>query len=104
MTQKFFRGDLVRIADDLGPSKNHFEKGCEAVVMYTYAEQYDSGKRNEKMYSLFILPNGGESSWYDEEDLEFVIEDGWKKMPKNHILRRNEEARAERRNSLLKSV
>lgn len=97
MTQKFFRGDLVRIAPDLGFSMSHFEKDCDAVVMYTYAEQYDSGRRNEKMYSLYILPNGGESSWYDEEQLTFISEDGWKKLPKNHILRRNEEAREARR-------
>lgn len=94
MTQKFFRGDLVRIADDLGYSMSHFDKGCDAVVMYTYAEQYDGGRRNEKQYCLYILPNGGESSWYDEEQLTLVSpNDGWKKLPKNHIFRRNEEAR-----------
>lgn len=94
--QKFFKGDLVRIAKDLGPSMSHFEKDCEAVVMYTYAEAYGPGRRNETQYSLVLLPSGAQVSWYDEDQLTLIEGDGFMKLPKNNYDRRVEEARRAR--------
>lgn len=99
MTQKFFRGDLVRIADDLGPSMSHFESGVDAVVIASYAEQYGGNASGETKFTLYILPNIGEVSWYNEEQLTLISEDGWKKLPSNHIVRRNAGAKMARHNN-----
>ena len=45
MTQQFFKGDLVYIAGDLGPTMTHFPKGVDAIVLYSYNEHY--GERGE---------------------------------------------------------
>lgn len=90
--QKFFRGDLVKIGSSEGRSYN----GKLAVVMYEYAEQYESCGLPPR-YSLLILPSGIEVSWFEQTSLTFVAEDGWKKLPKRHIMRRNKEARIARR-------
>lgn len=96
MVQKFFAGDLVRIADDLGPSMSHFTSGCEAVVIYSYAEHYGETRgRYTKMYCLY-LPNEGESSWYEEEQLTFIEPDRFDKLPKNHVARQVYEAKLAR--------
>lgn len=97
MAQKFFFGDRVRIAKDLGSSMSHFEKDCEAIVMYSYAEQYDSSSaKNLDQFSLFILPKGGESSWYYAHQLELIEPDRLDLLPKNNIHRKNFEAKKER--------
>ena len=97
MSQKFFLGDRVRIAKDLGTSMSHFEKDCEAIVMYSYAEQYDSSsKKNLDQFSLYILPNRGESSWYYADQLELIEPDRLDLLPKSHIARKNFEAKKER--------
>jgi hypothetical protein len=97
MAQKFFLGDRVRIAKDLGSSMSHFESDCEAIVMYSYAEQYDSSsKRNLDQFSLYILPNRGESSWYYANQLTLIEPDRLDLLPKSHIIRKNFEAKRER--------
>ena len=67
--QKFHKGDLVRIAKDLGPSMGHFESDCEAIVVGSYAEQY--GGSNTNSYSVF-LKGKGHSSWYYEDQLSLI--------------------------------
>lgn len=69
MQQKFQAGDLVRVADNLGPSMEHFQKGCNAIVLGSYADQF--GGDNHEVYTLFI-ENHGEVSWYYESQLTFV--------------------------------
>lgn len=67
--QKFQKGDLVRIADDLGPGMSHFTSGVEAIVIGSFADKY--GGRNRRDYTLY-LRGGGECSWYKEHQLELI--------------------------------
>jgi hypothetical protein len=101
MSQKFFLGDRVRIAQDLGPSMSHFEKDCEAIVMYSYAEQYDGTGKDVDQFSLYILPNRGEVSWYYANQLTLIEPDRLDLLPKSHIARRNSEAKQARDQALV---
>ena len=102
MSQKFFLGDRVRIAKDLGASMSHFQKDCEAIVMYSYAEQYDSSSaKNADQFSLYILPNRGETSWYYANQLELIEPDRLDLLPKSHIARKNLEAKQARDQDLV---
>ncbi len=78
--QKFIAGSFVRIAEDLGPCKRHFEKGCYAMVQYTYKHAYGGGDEGIKQYALLVrqtkVDPGSEYSlkwytiaWYDEHEL-----------------------------------
>lgn len=60
--QKFKRGDLVRIAKDLGSSMAHFESDQDAIVMH--------GGSN-KQYGL-MFENGRTAAWYYEHQLTFI--------------------------------
>ena len=103
MTQKFFLGDRVCIAKDLGASMSHFESDCEAIVMYSYAEQYDdnSSRKNLDQFGLYILPNRGESSWYYADQLTLLEPDRIDMLPKRHIIRKNFEAKQARDKDLV---
>jgi hypothetical protein len=72
--QKFRRGDLVKIADDLGPTMSHFRSGMRAVVEYSYAEKY--GGNDNKSYSLHVEGTGS-SSWYKEYQLIMIAQSGF---------------------------
>ena len=68
--QKFKKGTIVRIADDLGESMSHFDKGCLAVVAGTYSQQY--GGTNVNSYTLYIIDKRSivcRCSWYEEHQL-----------------------------------
>lgn len=69
--QKFKRGDLVRIAKDLGPSMSHFTADALAVVVGSYKDQYGGGREAEKSYTLHIQGRGP-CSWYHEHQLTLV--------------------------------
>lgn len=86
--QKFKRGDVVRIADDLGPMMAHFEKGQTAIVMGSYDDQYGGG--NSRDYTL-MLEDCSRVSWYHEDQLTFIRHDP------EEIARRTK-AREERQN------
>jgi len=101
MSQKFFLGDRVRIAKDLGASMSHFESDCEAIVMYSYAEQYDGSAKNVDKFSLYILPNRGETSWYYADQLTLIEPDRLDLLPKSHIARKNSEAKQARDKDLV---
>jgi len=62
--QKFHKGDLVRIAKDLGSMMSHFESDCDAIV------KHGSGKN----YCLY-LKGMGEHSWYEEWQLTLIESD-----------------------------
>lgn len=70
--QKFKKGDLVKIAKDLGSSMSHFTNDCEAIVMGSYADKF--GGPDTKSYTLF-LENGGECAWYEEHQLTLIESD-----------------------------
>lgn len=67
--QKFRRGDLVRIAADLGPARRHFPADQDALVLGSYRDKFGNGR--EDSYALHLLP-GGNCSWYEEEHLTLV--------------------------------
>lgn len=71
MKQKFKRGDLVRIAKDLGPAMSHFTADCNAIVIGSYKDQYGGGEQENTSYTVFI-EGQGETSWYDESQLTFI--------------------------------
>lgn len=72
--QKFFAGDRVRVADDLGPSRRHFRAGGEALVEYSYYDKYGgSGSgRDKQTFSLLLMPEMASCSWYYEDDLTLI--------------------------------
>ena len=98
MSQQFFLGDRVRI-NKLSPMQSHFNQQCEAIVIASYAEQHGSGNTHD--FTLFILPNRGESSWYHGEDLTLIEPDRLDLLPKSHIARRNLEAKQARDKDLV---
>jgi hypothetical protein len=69
MKQEFHKGDHVRVADDLGPSMSHFQKGCEAIVIGSYADQY--GGSSTDSYTIHIK-GGGQCSWYYAQQLTLI--------------------------------
>jgi len=95
--QKFFKGDLVHIGD-LPIYKRHFESNCQAIVKGTYAELCASDKReiHQKEYSLYILPDGRSSAWYDEDQLTFIAADQFLLLPQGHFEREIFEAKQAR--------
>ena len=98
--QKFFRGDLVQIADDLSTSMRHFDKGCKAIVIGSYAEicHDDNDVDNLKLY---ILPKRGTSAWYHPHQLTFISPNRYDLLPKNNRTRLNWEAQQARDNKAL---
>lgn len=71
--QKFRRGDLVRIADDLGPHMVHFRKSCEVIVLGSFDDLYGGGREDCHTYSVFFKDQGS-CSWYEEGQLTLVAE------------------------------
>lgn len=68
--QQFQRGDVVRVADDLGSFMSHFRAGADAVVMGSYADQY--GGSDHDSYTLMFCDNGSEVSWYYGAQLTLI--------------------------------
>lgn len=68
--QKYHKGDHVQVAKDLGESMSHFTSDCEAIVIGSYTDQYGGG-RESSSYTLH-LKGRGQSSWYDEWQLELI--------------------------------
>jgi hypothetical protein len=69
MAQKFKKGDLVQVASDLGSWMEHFRSGCQAIILYSYAEKYGSGNVHD--YCL-LFESGGSSAWYCEHQLTYI--------------------------------
>ena len=69
MIQKFYKGDWVQIAKDLGRSMSHFTANCEAIVIGSYRDNY--GGDDTKSYTLH-LKGRGECSWYEEHQLTLI--------------------------------
>ena len=96
--QKFFKGDLVQVGE-MPIYMRHFTGNCEAIVLYTYEEQYGrSGATSNKEYSLFILKKGdqGEVSWYHEDQLTLIEPERFDLLPKSNVHRKAWEASKER--------
>ncbi len=87
--QKFKKGDLVRIAKNLGQSMSHFRSDCEAIVIGSYADrdtcQSAVDPNHFKEYTLFI-EGVGTSSWYKEDQLTLI------KSGEHDLLEKQEQA------------
>ena len=97
MVQKYFKGDLVQLGE-MPITMKHFPANCQAVVLYTYKEQFGGGRKEEKDYGLYILPNKGETAWYHEEQLTFIESDRFDLLPKGNAHRQVWEAKQQRDN------
>lgn len=73
-TQKFKRGNLVRIAKNLGSMMSHFDNDKDAIIVGSYADQF--GGDNTKSYTLMFVDTGGKCSWYQEHQLTLIDEGG----------------------------
>lgn len=94
MTQKYFKGDLVQVGE-MPSYMDHFDGNCKAIVLYTYAEAYGGGAREEKQYCLHILRRG-EVSWYEEGQLTLIEPDRFDLLPKRSVHRKVWEAKKAR--------
>lgn len=75
--QKFMRGDIVQIADELPRSMQHFRKGCKAIIMGSYSELCNERPREDgcmysDKYKLFFPDTNVSSAWYIEDQLLHV--------------------------------
>lgn len=98
--QKFFKGDLVQIANDLGDSKRHFPKGCKAIVIGSYAELCHDDNKVDKL-QLYLLPDRGTSAWYHTEQLTLIEPNRYDLLPKTNRTRLNWETQQARDNKAL---
>jgi len=73
LKQKFRRGNLVRIADDLGESMSHFTNGCNAIIIGTYSQLH--GGFDIDSYQIMFPETGDTCAWYNEWQLT-LIDDG----------------------------
>lgn len=69
--QKFHKGDLVRVADDLGSCMSHFPSSVDAIVIGSYCDQY--GGSDSGQYTIYIKGRG-QISWYYEGQLSLIEE------------------------------
>lgn len=94
--QKFFTGDLVRIADDLGVSMRHFPKAQDAIVLYSYSEKCARSAGTDKIFGVYLIKDKCETSWYEENQLTLIEKDRFDMLPKSNVYRRSYEAKKER--------
>jgi hypothetical protein len=74
MTQKFKRGDVVHIAENLGRMMDYFEKDKDVVILYSYNDKFGGG--GTKDYHVMFLDDGHECAWYKEYQLTFLRHGG----------------------------
>lgn len=72
MKQKFVHGDEVRVDRKLSSTMGHFRAGGNALVVGSYSDQYGEHSGDEPGYTLFLLPEGDEVSWYPQSSLTLV--------------------------------
>ena len=95
MTQKFFKGDLVQVGE-MPEYMSHFMGNCKAIVIHTYNEAYGDGSRGDRQYCLYLIPRGGTSSWYEEDQLTLIEPDRFDLLPKGNVHRKAHEAKKAR--------
>lgn len=97
MTQKFFKGDLVYI-NKLPKHSSHFRQECNAIVIASYAEQFNHSPQATNEFTLYVLSDlyPSECSWYNEENLTLIQPDRFDLLPTNHLARINYEAKKAR--------
>jgi len=68
--RKFRVGDVVKL-DVKNKSMSHFRTGCNATLVYNYAQKYGGGDREATMWCV-MFENGNKSSWYYNHDFTLV--------------------------------
>ena len=85
--QKYKNGDLVRIADDLGPTMRHFRSSADAIILYSYNDKFGCGDTDN--YALHIKDSGFHA-WYKEHQLTLIeknrldLLDEWEREEKEY--------------------
>lgn len=87
----------MQVADDLGTSMRHFDKGCQAIVIGTYAELCHDDN-NVDDYQVYLLPKKGTCAWYKTIQLTLIEPNRYDLLPKNSRTRLNWEAQQARDN------
>lgn len=72
MKQKFHKGDLIRVAKDLGQSMSHFTNDCDAIVMGSYYDFYGGSPESKNHQYQLHIKNHGTCSWYNESQLTLI--------------------------------
>lgn len=85
MTQKFFAGDLVYVKDNQ-----------QAIVLHSYAEHYDSTRRNTSEFGLYLIKDDRTQSWFSESQLTLIEANRFDLLPATNIIRLNHEAKMNR--------
>lgn len=68
--QKYQRGDRVHITKNMPACMDHFHKGVDATVIYSYEERYGDPKTREGEPEYCVDIDGwGQVSWYYEHQL-----------------------------------
>jgi hypothetical protein len=73
--QKFRAFSFVHVQKEMPKHMSHFESGFDAIVEYTYRQQYGYG--DYKSYSVYVLKDGkivNTIAWYDESQLTQINE------------------------------
>ena len=69
--QKFQRYDLVHITKDLGDSMSRFTSDVDAIVLYSYHQEYGGEQIGEAKYALYIKEKG-HTAWYYDWQLTLI--------------------------------
>ncbi len=73
-TQKFFRGQRVRVSSKMPLCMRHFECGCEAIVRNSYSDHYGPRDGEEEYGLLLLTEKPHHVSWYMENQLELICD------------------------------
>jgi hypothetical protein len=77
--QNFFRGHRVKVTEELPKNMNHFQSGCEAIIIGSYSDIYDSDAVHDHIYTLLLLIGNEDlwytSAWYPEKCLTLMDND-----------------------------
>ena len=74
-TQKFWRGERVKVADEMPVWMSHFEAGCEAIVDHSYRDMYGPGGSELEYSLLLLMPYPRRVAWYPANLLTLVDAD-----------------------------
>jgi hypothetical protein len=72
--QAFYRGERVKVADEMPTWMRHFECGCEAIVDHSYRDMHGPGGSNQ-FSLLLLLPEPRRVAWYPAELLTLMVGD-----------------------------
>lgn len=73
--QKFLRGQLVYVTDEMPPYMRHFKSDMLAIIDHSYSDAHSSGSVDE-CYSILYFSEDYKilttSAWYETEQLTLI--------------------------------